>query len=62
MLRSASQSSAAPYWAVTAGPKSHSPEPMLVPASTTPGPINPTQIRQPPGGGVGRSPVVHAGR
>ena len=47
MLIKASQSRAAPYWAVTAGPKSHSPEPMLVPASTIPGPINPTQSFQP---------------
>ena len=62
MLTSASQSSDAPYWAVTAGPKSHSPEPMLVPARTTPGPIRPTQSRQPPAGGAGRLPIVQAGR
>src|SRR6516164_2721325 len=62
MLSSASQSKAAPYWAVTAGPNSHSPEPMLVPARTTPGPIRPTQSRQPALGGAGRLPIVQAGR
>ena len=39
MLVSASQNRQAPYWAETPGPNSHSPVPMLVPASTTPGPI-----------------------
>src|SRR5262249_46959249 len=48
--------------AVTAGPKSHSPEPMLVPASTMPGPTRPTHSRQPGLGGSGKSPSCHAGR
>src|SRR5215208_4286413 len=62
MLRVASQSRLAPYWAVTAGPNSHSPDPMLVPARTIPGPIRPTQIRHPPAGGGGRWPTSHGGR
>ena len=62
MLIKASQSKAAPYWAVTAGPKSHSPEPMLVPARTIPGPISPTQSFQPGRGGSGRSPICQGGR
>src|SRR5947208_3602407 len=59
MLVSASQNSDAPYWADTAGPNSHSPVPMLVPASTTPGPISAAHKAQPLRGGSGRLLVVH---
>jgi hypothetical protein len=52
----------APYWALTAGPNSHSPEPIEVPASTMPGPINPIHNRQPALGGNGNSPTVHGGK
>ncbi len=39
MLNVASQRNVPPYWAVTAGPKSHSPAPTAEPATRTPGPI-----------------------
>ncbi len=46
-----------PYWAVTAGPKSHSPAPIAEPATRTPGPISSAECRQSnPGGGI-RSPT-----
>src|SRR5438094_702802 len=61
MLSVASQSSVAPYWAVTAGPVSHSPEPIEAPASNTPGPITLSHRRQPRPGGNGKSPTVYGG-
>ena len=54
MLIIASQNSDAPYCADTAGPNSHSPVPMLVPASTTPGPISPSHNFRPERGGSGK--------
>src|SRR5579871_5164198 len=61
MLRVASHSKVPPYCAVTAGPNSHSPEPMDAPAKSTPGPMTLSQRRQPRPGGGGSSPTVHGG-
>src|SRR5687767_3167201 len=60
MLISASHMIMPPYWAVTAGPISHSPPPIAAPAISSPGPRipnNPFRSR----GGSGSSPSVHAG-
>src|SRR5688500_2864975 len=62
MLSVASQSRLAPYWAVTAGPNSHSPDATPAPARTIAGPTRPTQTRHPPAGGGGRWPTSHGGR
>src|SRR5947209_18162852 len=57
MLNVASQRNVPPYWAVTAGPKSHSPAPTAEPATTTPGPISSGHRRQLNFGGAGKSPT-----
>src|SRR5262245_41116259 len=57
----ASHSRVPPYWADTAGPNSHSPEPTDDPASMMPGPSNRAQDFQDPPGGGGRSPTSQAG-
>src|SRR5436190_4250877 len=61
MLRPASHISAPPYFAVTVGPRSHSPAPMAEALITTPGPITARILRQPMRGASGSSPVFHRG-
>src|SRR6266487_2615897 len=56
MLTDASQSSVPPYWALIAGPKSHSPVPMEALANRIPGPMSEASPLQPNGGGAGRVP------
>src|SRR5262245_792008 len=57
MLNVANQRNVPPYWAVTAGPKSHSPAPTAEPATKIPGPISSGLCRQPNRGGGGKSPT-----
>src|ERR1700677_4036704 len=57
MLKVASQRNGPPYWAVTAGPKSHSPAPTADPATSTPGPISSAQWRRSDAGGGINSPT-----
>ncbi len=61
MLKPATHSSVPPYCALTAGPNSHSPEPTLAPANSTPGPTSRSQVCQPRGGEGGIWPTVHGG-
>ena len=58
----ANQRNVGPYCAVTAGPNSHSPEPIDVPANTTPGPTRPIHSRQPGCGGSGSWPTCQGGK
>ena len=55
----ASHSSVPPYWALTAGPNSHSPAPIATPAIRIPGPINVGSFFQSIDGGSGSSPTSH---
>src|SRR4029079_3856414 len=61
MLTVATQSSAPPYLAVTAGPASHSPPPMADAPITRPGPIIARMFRQVKIGASISSPVSHRG-
>src|SRR5271170_7640087 len=61
MLMVASQRSVPPNWAVTAGPKSHSPAPTDEPASRIPGPSSAVNLRQEKTGGDSRVPTSQAG-
>ena len=61
MLTVATQSSAPPYLAVTAGPASHSPPPIAEAPITRPGPIIARMFRQVKTGASISSPVSHRG-
>src|SRR4029079_18877488 len=61
MLTVATQSSAPPYFAVTAGPASHSPPPMALAPMTRPGPSLARMLRQVKIGASMSSPVSHRG-
>src|SRR4051812_4798208 len=60
MLASASHMMTPPYYAVTAGPMSHSPPPIAAPAIISPGPSSATTPRLSVGGS-GNSPCVQGG-
>src|SRR5262245_21736702 len=59
ILSVASHKNVPPYWALTAGPNSHSPATIDAPASSRPGPSNPIHKRQPGAGASGNSPTPH---
>src|SRR2546422_5700026 len=61
MLRLAIHMTVPPYWAVTAGPNSHSPPPMLAPAIISPGPISAARLCHLDTGAGGSSPTSHGG-
>src|SRR5436309_13455726 len=61
MLTAATQSSAPPYLAVTAGPASHSPPPMADAPMTSPGPIIARMFFQVKTGASMSSPVSQRG-
>src|SRR5712691_11409106 len=61
MLTVATHNRAAPYFAVTAGPDSHSPPPIADAPMTSPGPIMASQFFAAKMGASVSSPVVHCG-